>query len=53
MPLNRNSVDRTCAEHLRQLRESGVRLTEDDKRRIRKEHERVATQVERKRHGNL
>ena len=48
MPLDRKTVDRTTAEHVRMLRASGARLTDRDKQTIRKMHERAATTVARR-----
>jgi len=49
MALDRTTVDRTAAEHIRRLGECG-RLTDRRKRDIRKLHERIARKVEAKGH---
>ena len=48
MPLDRKTVNRTTAEHVRLLRASGARLTDGDKQAIRKMHERAAERVARR-----
>ncbi len=48
MPLDRRTVDRTATEHVRLLRESGVRLSDRDKQAIRRMHERAAEKVARR-----
>lgn len=47
MPLNRTTVDRTAADHIRRLARHGE-LTDAEKRDIRKLHERIARKVEQK-----
>ena len=47
MPLDRNTVARAVGEHVRQLRQGGARLTQDDKQTLRRLHERVAERVAR------
>ncbi len=47
MALTRSTVDRTAADHIRQLARYG-HVTDRRKREIRKLHERVAQKVERK-----
>jgi len=49
MTLDRKTVDETAAAHIRQLRERGAPVTEEDKRRIRREHERIAQKVQQRR----
>lgn len=49
MGLDRNTVDRAAAEHVRQLRAAGARLTEADRRAIRRLHERIAEKAARRR----
>ena len=46
MPLDRNTVDKTSAEHIRNLRRAGQKMTPVEQQAIRKEHERVARKVE-------
>ena len=51
MSLDRKKVDRTAAEHIRQLQDTGGRLTDADKRDIRRMHERMAEKVARRADG--
>lgn len=44
MPLDRNAVERTAAEHVRRIEQRGA-LSAEQKRRIRKMHERIAQKV--------
>ena len=48
MPLDRKTVERAAAQHIRLLRESGARPTDRDKRAIRRLHEQTAEKVARK-----
>ena len=48
MPLDRNTVGKTAAEHIRQMDRS---LTDKEKRAIRKQHERIAEKVARRQAG--
>ncbi len=48
MPLDRKTVDRAAADHVRMLRKCGVRLTDREKQAVRRLHERVADKVARK-----
>jgi hypothetical protein len=49
MPLDRNAVDRTVGEHIRQMHRAGVRPNDEHKRAIRRMHERIAARVGRRR----
>ena len=48
MPLDRNTVERTAAAHIRRLARGGA-LSPEKKHRIRKMHERLARKVAAKR----
>jgi len=45
MPLDRKSVERGAAEHVRTLRRAGARVDEARRRAIRKLHERSVEKV--------
>jgi len=45
MPLDRNTVDKAAGAHIRQIQQVR-RVSEDEKREIRKLHERIARKVE-------
>jgi hypothetical protein len=49
MPLDRKAVDRTVGEHIRQLHRAGARPNAEDKRALRRMHERIAARVGRRR----
>ena len=48
MPLDRKTVNRAVAEHVRLLQRAGSHLKDGDKRAIRRMHERTAEKVARR-----
>jgi len=45
MPLDRNAVDRTFRQHLKHLTDCGTKVSDKQKREMRKLHERMAQKV--------
>jgi hypothetical protein len=51
MSLDRRTVERLAAEHVRHLRRAGRVLTAEDRHALRRRHERLAIQAERRARG--